>query len=98
VESSVVDLDADDESASSTYELRYRAYLRNTGEDQRAKFLQKLFDGDAIRMETTIGEVLGSETWKIAASRLDRFYMTNGVKPDNAMAMELTHSLNRSFR
>jgi hypothetical protein len=86
------------EVIGSTYEVRYRAYERDTSAEQRAKFLEKLFRGDKIEMESVVGQVLGSETWKIAAVRLDRWFMTSGVKADSATAMELTHALNRAFR
>ena len=89
---------AETAAIATSYDRRYEAYLAGTSDDQREKFLQKIFDGDVIGMETTIGEVLGSETWKIAAVRLDRYYATHGVKPDSALAMEFTHALNRSFR
>ena len=82
----------------SVYELRYQRYLQETDGDGRAKFLAKLFGGESIAMETLIGEVLGSETWKIAAARLDKFFIRKGIEVNSAVAMEFAHALNRAFR
>jgi hypothetical protein len=82
----------------SAYELRYQRYLRETDADGRAKFLAKLFGGESVAMETLIGEVLGSETWKIAAARLDKFFIRKGIEANSAVAMEFAHALNRAFR
>ena len=48
--------------------------------------------------EALLGEVLGSETWKIGAAKLDRWFIRQGVQPNNAVAMELAHALNKAFR
>jgi hypothetical protein len=85
-------------SLGNAYELRYQRYLSETDADGRAKFLAKLFGGELVAMETMIGEVLGSETWKIAAARLDKFFVRKGIDASTAVAMEFAHALNRSFR
>ncbi|RPI68815.1 MAG: hypothetical protein EHM43_03745 [Ignavibacteriae bacterium] len=98
----VADLEVADVEVASTlesaYELRYQRYLRETDADGRAKFLAKLFGGESVAMETLIGEVLGSETWKIAAARLDKFFIRKGIEVNSAVAMEFAHALNRAFR
>lgn len=91
----VADLDV---ASLGAYELRYQRYLSETDADGRAKFLAKLFGGEVVAMETMIGEVLGSETWKIAAARLDKFFVRKGIDASTAVAMEFAHALNRSFR
>lgn len=101
-DAAVADLAVADLEVASTldsaYEQRYQRYLRETDTDGRAKFLAKLFGGESVAMETLIGEVLGSETWKIAAARLDKFFIRKGIEANSAVAMEFAHALNRAFR
>ena len=78
--------------------MRYGRYSEHVDAATRQRFLQRLFQGEEVEMELVVGDVLGSETWKIAAAKLDRWLLKRGVAPTNAIAMEFTHALNRAFR
>lgn len=84
--------------ATSTYDVRYERYIAQIGSSGRDRFLKRLFDSNETDMEMVIGDVLGSETWKIAAAKLDRWLVKRGIAATNAIAMEFTHALNRAFR
>ncbi len=86
------------EPLGTMYEQRYQRFSDAMDASTRQRYLKRLFDNEEVEMETVIGDVLGSETWKIAAAKLDRWYIRRGVEPNNAIAMELTHALNRAFR
>ena len=86
------------EPLGTMYEQRYQRFSDATDAATRGRYLKRLFNGEEVEMETVIGDVLGSETWKIAAAKLDRWYIRRGIEPNNAIAMELTHALNRAFR
>ena len=86
------------EPLGTLYEQRYQRFSDATDASTRQRYLKRLFDHEEVEMETVIGDVLGSETWKIAAAKLDRWFIRKGIEPNNAIAMELTHALNRAFR
>lgn len=82
----------------SAYDARYERYSAQIGSSGRERFLKRLFDADDVEMEMVVGDVLGSETWKIGAAKLDRWLVKRGIAATNAIAMEFTHALNRAFR
>jgi len=90
--------DPEPEPLGTLYEQRYQRFSEATDASTRQRYLKRLFDQEEIEMETVLGDVLGSETWKIAAAKLDRWFIRRGIEPNNAIAMELTHALNRAFR
>ncbi|MGA0046359.1 MAG: hypothetical protein ACO3I4_08935 [Candidatus Kapaibacteriota bacterium] len=84
--------------ATNAYDVRYERYIAHIGPGGRERFLKRLFSADDVEMEMVVGDVLGSETWKIAAAKLDRWLVKRGITATNAIAMEFTHALNRAFR
>ena len=87
-----------DPIVESAYERRYARFEEEVDASMKAKMLTKLFDGETAKLEALLGDVLGCQTWKIAAATLDRWYLNNSIDSSKQIAMELAHALNRSFR
>ena len=78
--------------------LRQLRFADMVDSSQREKLAARLFKGDLKVLEQVMTEVLMCEQWKDAMATLDRWYARHGIEPNGAAAMELAHSLNRTYR
>ncbi len=90
--------EASSELPATSFDLRYDRFGADIDAATRQRFIKRLCGGEDGEFEALLGEVLGSETWKIGAAKLDRWFIRQGVQPNNAVAMELAHALNKAFR
>lgn len=86
-----------EETEDTALQIRLARYQKIVDESSREKFIRRLFAKQEEQYQGMLEDVLAAQNWKEAASRLDRWFISQGAEPNSAVAMELSLALRRSY-